>query len=103
MEKGEGLFYKAVNNNLTDFHTGKHDYKIGKGSKLKLKKNQSIECGEGYHFMDLWGAIKWGKEQHISFKIISAKIKSKDILAVHWKIRVKAYSDVQEVNVKGLI
>jgi len=101
MNNEEGIFYKAVRPDLTDFYSGKYQYKIGKGDRNpKLKRNQNIECGEGWHWTSFWRAIEFlGVRKGI---IISAKIKLKDILAVHQEVRVKAFSNVQVVKMKGL-
>ena len=102
IQNGEGIFYKAVRENMTDFYSATHKYEIGKGAEIKyLKRNQDVECGKGFHFTSLWGALGFLRENR--GKIISAKIKLDDILAVHQKVRVKAYSDVQVVNIEGLI
>jgi len=100
MNNQEGIFYKCVKPDLTDFYSGKHQYKVGKGSKMKLERNQNIECGEGFHFTSFWGARAFLAQK--DGVIISARIKLKDILSVYNKIRVKAYSDVQIVKIKGL-
>ena len=104
MQGGRGVFYKAIKEDLTDFYSGKYQYKIGKGDCNKqLKRAQNINCGDGWHFTNLWQAIKFGKEQNIPFKIISAEIELADILSVYEKVRVKAFKNVQEVKIEGLI
>ena len=103
MQNGEGIFYKAVRTDLCAFwNGGNYRYKVGKGDRCKnLKKEQSVECGEGWHFTSLWGAIAFlEKREGI---IISARIRLKDILSVHKKVRVKAFSDVKIVKIDGLI
>ena len=101
MEKGIGVFYKCVRDDLIDFYTGKHQYVVGKGSRMNLEKDQNIDCGEGYHFMDFWGAVRFLDRR--KGKIISAKIKLKDILSVHTKVRCRAYSDVKIVDTYGMV
>jgi len=68
-----------------------------------LKKDQVIDCGEGWHFSNLWYSI-WFSEKR-PHKIISATVNIKDILSVHQKVRVRKFSNVQEVklnwNYKG--
>ena len=101
MQNGSGIFYKAVTEDLRDFYTQKYQYKIGKGDSNKLKQNQNINCGEGWHFANFWEAIKFlnNRKGHI----VSAEIKQKDILSVHKKVRVKAFSNIQIVKIDGLI
>ena len=98
-EKGIATFYKAVKPDLTDFYSGKYQYKVGKGGKnTKLKPDQKIDCGEGWHFTNIWGAISF-LEQSGEGVIIAADIKLKDILAVYSKVRVRAFSNVRIVKV----
>lgn len=96
IQNGKGIFYKAVKEDLTDFHTGKYQYKIGKGDKIKLERDQSIECGVGFHFTNYQNAVAFAEKR--PHKIISAEIKLDDILSVHNKIRVRAFSKVKSVN-----
>ena len=101
MQNGIGTFYKAVNTDLTDLYSRKYQYKVGKGERNnKLKKDQSANCGQGWHWTSLWGAIKFLEDKKGT--IISAEIKLKDILSVYNKVRVKAFSNVQIVKIKGL-
>ena len=101
VRKGIGVFYKAVNPNLTDFYSGNYQYKVGKGdSNRELKKDQSIECGKGWHWTSYERAVAFaGSKPHT---IISAVIKLKDILSVYNKVRVKAFHNVQIVKFKEL-
>ena len=97
-ENGVATFYKAVQPDLTDFYTGKYQYKIGKGDRnSKLKQDQDVECGEGWHFTNIWNAIAFLEQRE--GVIIAADIKLKDILAVHTKVRVKAFSNVRVIKV----
>ena len=103
-KKGNYTLYKSVRPDLTDFYSGKYQYEIGKGDMDKsLKKDQVIDCGEGWHFSNLWYSI-WFSEKR-PHKIISATVNIKDILSVHQKVRVRKFSNVQEVklnwNYKG--
>ena len=50
--------------------------------------------------MDFWGAVEFLQKR--KGKIISAKIKLEDVLAVHKKIRVRGYSDVKIVDTYGV-
>jgi hypothetical protein len=88
--------YKAVKKDLTDFYSGKYQYKISKGDKCKAERNQIIQCGEGWHFSNLWNSIAFASNK--PYKIISAKIHISDILSVYDKCRVKKFSNVQIVN-----
>ncbi len=99
--KDTTIVYKAVREDLTAYHNG-YQYKIGKGDKKKLEPNQSIDCGDGWHFTNLEGAVKWLKEKGEG-KIISAEINPKDILHISWKVRVRAFKNVQVVNVDYLL
>ena len=97
MVDGVGTFYKAVNPDLTDFQTGKYKYKIGKGDEnKKLKRNQEMDCGEGWHWTSYDKAVAFAEKR--PHKIISAQINLKDILSVYTKMRVKKFSKVREVN-----
>jgi hypothetical protein len=100
LNNGKGIFYKAVKKDFTDFYSGKHSYKKHKSFKMNLKRDQDKECGEGFHFTNYQNAVAFGKEQREGFKIISAEIHLKDILAIHQKVRVKAYANAQEVTLK---
>jgi hypothetical protein len=73
---------------------------VGKGDSIKLGVDQSVECGSGFHFTNIWNARGFASDK--KFVIISATVKLKDILSVHQKIRCKAYSNVQIVNIEGL-
>jgi hypothetical protein len=100
MQNERGIFYKAVQKNLADWHTGNYQYIIGKGDQKNLERNQDMDCGDGWHFTGLWNAIAFlGKKEG---KIISAEISLEDILSVYNKIRVKAFSNVQIVELKGI-
>jgi UDP-3-O-[3-hydroxymyristoyl] glucosamine N-acyltransferase len=103
IKDGKGIFYKAVQDDLTDFYSGKYQYKKGKGDKRDLKKDQSVNCGEGWHWTGLWGAVGFLAEKQNKGKIISAEIEMKDILSVYNKVRVKAFKNVQIVKMEGLI
>jgi len=97
-EKGYFTMYKAVTENLTDFYSGKYQYKLNKGDSCKAERNQDIECGENcWHFTNLWKAIAFAdKRPH---KIISAKIHIDDILSVYDKVRVRKFSNVKVVDI----
>ena len=102
MVNGIGYFYKAVRNDLTSYYNnGFYKYKLS--DKMKLKRN-NIDCGEGFHFCSFWQAFK--NLQIINTdKIIQVKIKLEDIMHVsnqYIKIRVRAYSEMQEVNIDDL-
>ena len=102
--KEKAIFYKAVREDLTDFYTGKYQYTMSKGNRNnKLVRDQDLECGAGWHFTNLWEALAFGKDKQQPFKIISAEIGLKDILSVHRKVRVKAFKNVQLVEIKGLL
>ena len=89
--------YKSVKKDLTAFYDSKYQYSIGKGDEnKKLKKDQSIECGEGWHFTNLWEAISFSSGRE--YQIISAEKNIKDILSVHKKVRVKKFKNVKIVN-----
>jgi acetyltransferase-like isoleucine patch superfamily enzyme len=95
---GAVTLYKAVQANLLDHHSGTYQYVVGKGDKRSdLKPDQSVQCGEGWHFTNIQGAIKFAKGQPNSV-IISATINVEDILAISYKVRVKAFSNVQLVE-----
>ena len=97
MNNGVGLFYKSVNPDLISFHDKKYQYKIGKGdSDKKLERDQSTDCGLGWHWTNYDNAIVFAREN--SHKIISAEIRLEDILSVYNKVRVKAFKNVQEVK-----
>ena len=96
MQGERGIFYKAVTPELKDFYTGEYQYKIGRGDELKLKRDQKIECGEGFHFTSYERAVVFADKRN--HKIISAEIEMKDILSVHNKVRVKAYKNVKLVE-----
>ncbi len=99
MQNKKGIFYKAVKPDLTDFHTGEYQYKIGKGDKNpKLKRNQKINCGDGWHWTSYERAVVFAQKK--PHKIISAEIEMNDILSVYNKVRVKAFKNVQEVILK---
>ena len=95
-EKGYFTMYKAVKEDLTDFYSGKYQYKVGKGDKCKSERNQNTQCGEGWHFTNLWNAIAFASDK--PNKIISAKIHIDNILSVYDKVRVNKFSDVKIVN-----
>ena len=96
MQNKKGIFYKCVKPDLKDFYTGKYQYKIGKGGNIRLKRNQEIECGDGFHWTSYNRAVKFA--QNREYKIISAEIELKDILSVYNKVRVKRFKNVQEVK-----
>lgn len=96
MQEKKGTFYKAVTPELKAFYNG-YQYEIGKGDKMKLKKEQEVECGKGWHFLSFWDAVAFLSDRE--GKIISAEIELKDIVAVHRKIRVKAFKNVQIVDI----
>ena len=96
MQKGKGIFYKAVQKDLTDFQTGKYQYKIGKDDDCKLKRNQEIECGEGWHWTSYERAVAFAEKR--PHKIISAEIELKDILSVYNKVRVKKFANVKLIE-----
>jgi len=99
-EKGYYTMYKAVKKDLTDFYTGKYQYKVGKGDKTNEKRNQDKQCGNNsWHFSNLWNANSFGKNNK-DFQIISAKIHISNILSVYDKVRVNKFSDVQLVDIK---
>ena len=94
MQQGVGVFYKAVKPDLTDFYSGQYQYKLGKGdSNNKLKRDQAVECGEGWHWTSYERAVSFAERK--PHKIISAIIEKKDILSVYNKVRVKKFSNVQ--------
>jgi hypothetical protein len=96
MQNEEGVFYKAVKPDMKDLYSGKYQYVERKGDKRKLERNQSVECGEGWHWTSYKRAVSFAdKKPHL---IISAKIKMKDILSVYNKVRVKEFSDVKIVK-----
>ena len=95
-EKGKYILYKSVKEDLTDFYSSKYQYKVGKGDECNLKQNQAIECGEGWHWSNLWNAISFAEKK--PHKIISAQINIKDILSVYTKVRVRKFSNVQIVD-----
>jgi hypothetical protein len=95
--KGYFTMYKAVRPDLTDFYSGKYQYKLGKGDKSITKRDQSIECGNNsWHFTNLQNAISFAGGK--PFKIISVKVHLKNILSVYDKVRVNKFEDVQLVN-----
>jgi hypothetical protein len=98
-EKGNYTFYKAVKNDLTDFYTGKYQYKINKGDNKKILRNQKEQCGQGWHFSNLWNANAFGRGKQKPFKIISAKVHISDILSVYNKVRVRRFSNVKIVDI----
>jgi len=100
MQNGKGVFYKAIRPNLESLYND-YKYKVN-GDKLNLKRDQNIECGEGWHFTNLWNAISFGKEKGEDFIIISAEIELDDILAIYQKVRVRKYTNVKIVKIEGL-
>jgi len=96
-EKGYITMYKAVKEDLTDFYSGKYQYKLGKGDSCKAKRNQNIQCGEGWHFTNLWNANAFGKGK--KYRIISAKVHIDNILSVYDKVRVNKFSNVKIVDI----
>ena len=101
ISKGYATFYKTVRPDMTDFYTGKHHYIKGKGAEIKgLTMDQNVECGEGFHFTNIWQAIAFasGKE----YVLISATVKLCDILSVYNKIRCRKYSNMKVVKFDGI-
>ena len=101
IQNGKGIFYKAVKPDLSCFYENenriKYQYIVGKGDEnKKLKKDQSIDCGEGWHWTSYEKAVAFARRK--PHKIISAEIDVKDILSVYTKIRVKKFSNVQVVK-----
>ena len=97
IQHGEGVFYKAVQPDLTDLHSGTYQYKVGQGDKnKKLKRDQTIDCGEGWHWTSYEKAVAFAEKK--PHKIISATIKLDDILSVYTKVRVREFSDVKVVE-----
>jgi len=96
MQNGIGKFYKAVTPELKDFYSGEYQYKVGEGDSCQLERNQEIECGQGWHWTNYKRAIEFAKRKE--HKIISADIKLEDILSVYKKVRVKAFDNVQIVE-----
>jgi len=97
--RGYYTFYKAIREDLTDFYSGKYQYKEGKGDKVKAERNQDMQCGNNcWHFTNLWNSISFGRSKG-NFKIISAKVHINDILSVYDKVRVRKFSDVKIVNI----
>ena len=64
---------------------------------MDIVRDQSVDCGPGWHFTNIQNAVAFsgGGKKH---KIISATIKLEDILAIHGKVRARAYSNVQIVK-----
>ena len=96
-QKNYYTLYKCVKPNLVSFYDSTFKYTVkGRWKNEKFKKNQSIECGEGCHFTTYWKAV--GFAQKREHKIISARIHINDILAVHEKVRVRAFSNVNIIE-----
>ncbi len=95
--------YKSVRGDLTDYHSEKYQYKVGMNDRAEIEPDQTIDCGKGWHFTSLEGAIKWHKEKGVVGKIISAEINIDDILHISWKVRVRAFSNVQIVDIDYLL
>ncbi len=101
INKDTVILYKAIKNDLTAYND--YQYKIGgEDNNENLKPDQSINCGEGWHFTNLEKAIEWAKKENLP-KIISAEINIKDILYISWKVRVRAYKNVKLVDVDYLL
>ncbi|MCK9598160.1 MAG: hypothetical protein M0R06_03905, partial [Sphaerochaeta sp.] len=101
ISSGEATFYKAVKPDLTDFYTGLYQYRVGKSGEIKgLKVDQSVECGPGFHFTNLWSARAFAGDK--PYVLISATIKLKDILSVHAKVRCRKFFNVKIVTIEGL-
>ena len=98
MQEDIGVFYKAVKPDLTDFHSGKYQYKAGSGDSMALERDQSIECGPGWHFTSYERVVVFAEKR--PHKIISAEINMQDIMAVHNKVRVRKFSNVKIVELK---
>ena len=63
-----------------------------------LARNQAVTCGKGCHFTTYSRAVTFAeKRPHV---IIEAKVHIDDILSVHRKMRVKAFSAVRIINLK---
>ena len=103
MNNGVATFYKAVRPDFYDFYSGEYRYKEGmEEGDDGLKKDQSIDCGKGWYWTSFWRAIEFGKDKG-KYKIISAEVKMEDVLSVYNKVRVRAFSNVKIVDIKGLI
>jgi hypothetical protein len=99
-KKGYYTMYKAVKENLTDFYSGKYQYKIGERDTCKAERNQRIQCGDNcWYFTNLWNANAFGKENR-PYKLISAKIHIDNILSIYDKVRVNKFSNVQIMDIK---
>ena len=97
-KNGYYTLYKSVRTDLKSYHDNEYQYKVGISGKMELEPDQDIECGEGFHFTTYNKAMEFTEGR--GYKIISAKIHISDILSVHQKVRVKAFSDVQIVDLK---
>jgi len=96
---GDYTVYKAIKMNGQSFFDCNFIYKSGMTWRDNLlKKDQAIECGEGCHFTTYNNAVCFGEGQHIPYIIIEAKVNIDDILAVHQKMRVKAFTITRIMN-----
>ena len=100
-EDGWFRLYKAVTPELKSLEHPTYQYTIGGSDRIKIKRDQSIECGEGFHFTSFWRARVFADNN--PFKIISALIHIDDVMAIHNKVRARAYKDVKVVDIEGLI
>lgn len=96
-DNGYYILYKSVKPDLSSFYTDAFVYKEGmEWRDDSLSRNQSIECGAGCHFSTYKKAVKFAqKRPHM---IISAKVHIDDILSVHQKVRVRAFSGVKIIK-----
>ena len=97
MQENKGVFYKAVKPDLTCFcEKEKYQYIEGKGDEKELIKDQSIDCGEGWHWTSYERAVAFaGGKKHV---IISSEIHREDILSVYNKVRVKKFGPIKIVK-----
>ena len=98
MQNGEGTFYKAVSPELKAMsdYGNEYQYTEGGSDSMQLKRDSDLSCGPGWHFTSLHNAVSFAAGK--PHRIISATVKLKDIMAIHDKIRVRAYSNVQIVK-----
>lgn len=100
--KNEYVVFKAVNHDLTATspNAKAYRYKVGCSDSMSLKRDNTVHCGKGWHFTTYLGALRYARNEGLkAYKIISARVKLKDIVSVSGsKMRVKAYSNVQIVK-----
>ena len=92
------IMYKSVQDNDTDFYTGKIKYENGKIAKAPdWDKNHKEECGKALHL----SPQPWMTQRYNIGKIKKCRVKSKDIIIYPFpkmedKVRCRAVEVIED-------